>query len=673
MTMWKKMWSTPGKEREFLGWPAIAFILTQLVFGLPLLPYALFHWHSADHLRFASFLAVALAASLFKVRLPGINATMSANFLFILVGILDLSYPETLLMGCLGGLAQSLWYATPRPRPIQLAFNLANLALSITAANLVFHSQIAIRIGFTWPLLLAGASTTYFLFNTLSVSGVIALAERQNPVRVWKECYLWSFPYYLLGALVAGAVSIVSRYISWQFAILVFPIVYWMYRSYRTYLNRLEAEKEHAKQIADLHLRTIEALSLAIEAKDHTTHSHLRRVQVYALEIGKDLHLSEQELNAMRAAAMLHDIGKLAVPEHILSKPGRLTPEEFEKMKIHPIVGAQILDRVEFPYPVVPIVRSHHEKWDGSGYPDGLKGIEIPIGARILTAVDCFDALSSERPYRRALTPEEAMNALIAESGSSYDPRVVEIMKRRYQELELVVRDTASSRKGLDFHTVDRPAVPSAGLVHEPNEAEVRAASFLASIISARQEAQLLFELAQSLGNSLSLKETLSVVAVRLKEMIPHDSIVFFICQDGKLIPEYVHGVDYDCGRAFTLPAREERFFERSCADAPGRELEARPVRGERAGVRKSPKLSKHGFSYRPAQRALYLPVSRIRDLPLAAGREPPGGALVRPKWVQKGQRQLWPFNRKQGPARCGRYAEIRVPRIRPGGAPRWR
>src|SRR5712692_5212958 len=116
MTMWKKMWSTPGKEREFLGWPAIVFILTQLVFGLPLLPYALYRWHSVDPLRFASFLAVALAASLFKVRLPGIHATMSANFLFILVGILDLSYPETLLMGCLGGLVQSLWYATPRPR-----------------------------------------------------------------------------------------------------------------------------------------------------------------------------------------------------------------------------------------------------------------------------------------------------------------------------------------------------------------------------------------------------------------------------------------------------------------------------------------------------------------------------------------------------------------------------
>src|SRR6266851_4789999 len=555
MTMWKKMWSTPGKEREFLGWPAIAFILTQLVFGLPLLPYALFRWQSADPLRFASFLAVALAASLFKVRLPGISATMSANFLFILVGILDLSYPETLLMGCLGGLAQSLWYATPRPRPIQLAFNLANLALSITAANLVFHSQIAIRIGFTWPLLLAGASTTYFLFNTLSVSGVIALAERQNPVRVWKECYLWSFPYYLLGALVAGAVSIVSRYISWQFAILVFPIVYWMYRSYRTYLNRLEAEKEHAKQIADLHLRTIEALSLAIEAKDHTTHSHLRRVQVYALEIGKDLHLSEQELNAMRAAAMLHDIGKLAVPEHVLSKPGRLTPEEFEKMKIHPIVGAQILDRVEFPYPVVPIVRSHHEKWDGSGYPDGLKTGAIPIGARILSAVDCFDALVSERPYRQAMTPQESLKTLSAEKGRSFDPRVVEIMERRYLELEEMVNSMETERRRLDLApTVHRAVAPSSGFAVVTNDAEVRATSFLTSIISARQEAQLLFELAQTLGNSLSLKETLSVVAVRLKELIPHDSIVFFVCQEGILIPEYVHGVDYDLFSSLRIP-----------------------------------------------------------------------------------------------------------------------
>ena len=552
---WKRVWSLPGQQGRFLGWPATLFIVTQVLAGFPLVPYALLHWHPENSLRFASFLGVALGASLFKVRLPGIQATMSANFLFILVGILDLSYPETLLMGCLGGLVQSLWQSKPRPHLIQILFNFANLALSISLAHAVFHSQLAYKLGLRWPLLLAAASTTYFAMNTMSVSGIIAMTERRNPILVWKECYLWSFPYYLLGALIAGGVSIINRSLGWQVAILVLPVVYWIYRSYRTYLDRLEAEKKHTEAIADLHLRTIEALSLAIEAKDHNTHDHLKRVQTYAMQIGKDLGVDEAQLNAIRAAAMLHDIGKLAVPEHILSKPGRLTPEEFVKLKIHPVVGAEIRDRVQFPYPVVPIVRSHHEKWNGAGYPDGLSGEGIPIGARILSVVDCFDALTSERPYRRAISPDEAMALLRAESGRSYDPRVVDCIERRYKELEVQVSRSAREGSPLELVSkVDRVAAPSAGFAEIPNEAEVRAASFLASIVSARQEAQLLFELAQTLGNSLSLRETLSVVAVRLKEMIPYDSIVFFICQEGKLIPKYVHGVDYDLFTSIEIP-----------------------------------------------------------------------------------------------------------------------
>lgn len=551
----KGFWSGIQHDIQSLGVPAVTFIFTQLVGGLPLLPYIFFRWHSDDLFRYFCFLSVALVASILKVRLPGIKATMSANFLFILVGILDLSYSETLLMGCLGGLVQTLWHAQPRPRPIQWLFNLANLALSISAAELVFHSKYAAGIGFRWPLLMAAAATTYFAFNTISVSGIIAMTEGRNPVHVWKECYLWAFPYYLLGALIACGVSAINKYFGWQFGLMIFPVFYWIYRSYQTYLSRLEAQKKHAEEIAALHLRTIEALSLAIEAKDHTTHDHLRRVQVYAVEIAKDLGLDDAQLNAIRAAAMLHDIGKLAVPEHILSKPGRLTPEEFEKMKIHPIVGSEILARVQFPYPVVPIVRSHHEKWDGTGYPDGLKRESIPIGARILSAVDCFDALASERPYRRAMTPEEAMTKLSAEKGTSFDPRVVEVMERRFRELEAVVNAMETERRRLDFAPkVDPSVAPSSGYAEVTNEAEVRATSFLTSIISARQEAQLLFELAQTLGNSLSLKETLSVVAVRLKEMIPHDSIVFFVCQEGMLIPEYVHGVDYDLLTSIRIP-----------------------------------------------------------------------------------------------------------------------
>ena len=551
----REIWSKPGKNGQRLGWSANAFILLQVVVGLPLLPYALLHWHTQSDLRFACFFGVAVAASVFKVRLPGIEATMSANFLFILVGILDLSYPETLLMGCFGGLVQSIWQSKPRPRLIQLLFNFANLSISITAANLVFHSKSAAQIGLGWPLLLVAASTTYFAINTMSVSGIIALAERRNPLLVWKECYLWSFPYYLLGAMIAGGVSLINRTFGWQFAILVLPLVYWMYRSYRVYLDRLEAEKKHTEEIADLHLRTIEALSLAIEAKDHSTHDHLRRVQAYAVQLGKDLGLSDAELNALRAASMLHDIGKLAVPEQILSKPGKLTPEEFDRMKIHPIVGAEILDRVQFPYPVVPIVLSHHEKWDGSGYPYGLKREAIPIGARILSVVDCFDALTSERPYRRAMSADEAMKHLQSEMEKSFDPRVVAAIEKRYLELEQVVSRSESTKS--PFPTVasqNRSVAPSAGFEEVPNAAEVRATSFLASIVSARQEAQLLFELAQTLGNSLSLRETLSVVAVRLKEMIPHDLIVFYVCDGEKLTPRYVHGVDYDLFRTLDMP-----------------------------------------------------------------------------------------------------------------------
>ena len=219
----------------------------------------------------------------------------------------------------------------------------------------------------------------------------------------------------------------------------------------------------HAEEMAALHLRTIEALALAIEAKDHTTHDHLRRVQVYATEIGKELNLSPVELEALHAAALLHDIGKLAVPEHIISKPGKLTREEFEKMKIHPTVGAEILERVEFPYPVAPIVAAHHEHWDGAGYPNGLRGEQIPIGARILSAVDCFDALATDRQYRRALPLEGAMKVLIGESGKSFDPQVVAVMQRRYVELEELARDEAGATLSTD-KIIQRGAAPAAGL-----------------------------------------------------------------------------------------------------------------------------------------------------------------------------------------------------------------
>jgi diguanylate cyclase (GGDEF)-like protein/putative nucleotidyltransferase with HDIG domain len=388
---------------------------------------------------------------------------------------------------------------------------------------------------------------------------------------MWSETYFWSLPYNLAGAAVAGIISFSNRYIGWQNALLIVPVMYGVHRSYQLYLGRLEdekkrveiealqveAEKRHVEQVCALHLRTIEGLALAIDAKDHTTHEHLHRVRTYAIDIARELGLSEQETDALRAAALLHDIGKLAVPDHIINKPGRLTPEEFEKMKIHPIVGADILEKVAFPYPVAPIVRAHHEKWNGKGYPDGLKGEEIPIGARILAAVDCLDALASDRQYRKALPLDEAMKKVAAEAGTSFDPKVIEILQRRYLDLEHnAVRSLEEVRR--DSHSfgykVERGEQPAAGFETESSHRRGSQTDFLSSIASARQEAHTLFELSQDLGNSLSLDESLSLVAMRLRKLVPYDSIVAFIRKGDLLVPEFVSGDNFRLLSSLSIP-----------------------------------------------------------------------------------------------------------------------
>ena len=524
---------------------------------------AALHWHSKDTAEFLCYLLVAMIASALKVTLPGIEGTMSVNFLFILLGVMEMSYAETLAMGAAAVVVQCYWRPTKKLQPIHVIFNISQLTIGTTAAYGIYHLAMATLAQGRQPLALIAAAVSYFLFNTVAMSLVIALTEQKRPQRVWKECYFWSFPYYLVGAAIAEGVSILNRVSSWQTSLLVMPAVYIIYRSYRLYLGKLETEKKHVEAMAGLHLRTIEALALAIEAKDHTTHDHLQRVRVYAMEIAQELGLSHEDQEALRAAALLHDIGKLAVPEHIISKPGKLTPEEFEKMKIHPIVGAEILEQVQFPYNVVPIVRSHHEKWDGTGYPDGLKGEQIPMGARILAAVDCLDALASDRQYRRALPLDEAMMCVAGESGKAFDPAVVSVLQKRYVDLEQMATQSApEARAKLSTDVkVERGAAPATGFAEDEQtvipERSDRIGShpdFLASIAAARQEGQMLFELSHELGNSLSLDETLSILSVRLKKLVPYDSIAIYILREEKLQAEFVSGDNFRLFSSLEIP-----------------------------------------------------------------------------------------------------------------------
>ena len=551
------METRPQSWRDMSAAPRF-FVAVVVLCGTAVLTYSILHGGSENPLKFSCYLVIALAASRLKVNLPGIAGTMSVNFLFLLLGVLELSLPEAMALGCAAVVVQ---YLGNHPIPIQIAFNVCSTALAIAVTFASYRYSLAHHAVNNPSTLLFLAACVYFVANTVPVAAVISLTERRSLRKIWADRYFWSFPYYLVAAGLAGAMSWLHGFTDWQTSLLTLPVAYLIYRSYRLYLGKLEDEKRHVQEMADLHMRTIEVLALAIEAKDQTTHDHLQRVRVYAVEVAKDLKVERSEMDALQAAALLHDIGKLAIPEHIISKPGRLTPEEFEKMKIHPLVGAEILERVHFPYPVVPIVRAHHEKYDGTGYPLGLRGTGIPIGARILAAVDFLDALASNRQYRRALPLHEAMARLVDESGKSFDPQVVNVLRRRYVDLEQLVHQRTDNlgKQKLSTEVKDQgatpdPAVkPAAGYAAQGNR-QVSERSFLGSIAAARQEAQTLFELSQDLGASLSLDETLSVFSVKLRRAMPYDAIAIYVRHGDELVPEYVNGDNFRLFASLRIP-----------------------------------------------------------------------------------------------------------------------
>ena len=520
-----------------------------IIFGGAALIVLALPWESHNSLSYACYLALSLIFCGVKVSLPPVSGSLPLFTVFVLLGVLEFSLPETLLLGCLGTLA----YAIARSKAREGVLKSFTMAITISVSYAAFHSRLLQGIHLEIALTISIAIALFFTVDTFGMAAWRAVSNRESLLYIWRENYAWSFPLYVIGAILAGLMSILTRMVGWQTGLLVVPVFYLAYRFCAVYLARIQDGKTRAEQTAVLHLRTIEALALAIEAKDRAASNRLRRVQVYALEVGKELGLSDFELEALRSAALLHDIGKLAVPDHILFKPGKLTREEFEKMKIHPSVGAEILERVGFPYPVTPIIRHHHEKWNGTGYPDGLKGDEIPVGARILAAVDCLDALASDRQYRRANALEDAMRKVAADSGSSFDPRVVDVLKRRCRELEkLAVEQLEDSTRLLTEGQIEQGPEPARGQLRSRQTNS--SADCLTSIASASQEVQTLFEFAQDLGNSLSLSDTLSLVAQRLKRIIPYDTIAIFVPSQDVLRPEFVAGDQFRVFSSLAIP-----------------------------------------------------------------------------------------------------------------------
>ena len=494
-----------------------ALVIVHSLVLLHLTPPQSYEW-----LLFAG-LAVMTGSFAMKVGSVSANITVADTF-FITTALLFGPAPGTLAIAL--GTFISSWRTNRRRE--RVVFNASTCALGMWAGSHVFFWLSGARplveaptpathlIG---PLL--GLTAVYFLVNSGLIAVAIGLDARRSPFAVWREHFLWLSASYFAAASVSFCLVLLMYEASLAAAIVILPLLVVLHLTLRSSFGRLDDARQHVAHLDRLYLSTVETLAMAIDAKDDVTHSHVRRVQAYALGLARALGVEDEAtLKGIEAAALLHDTGKLAVPEHILNKPGKLTEAEFEQMKRHVDVGADILSLVDFPYPVVPIVRCHHENWDGSGYPRGVAGADIPIGARILSVVDCFDALTSDRPYRSALSNEAAFDILRARRGTMYEPLVVDTFMRIHQELvDQMASFPAHEALRLISHSVSTAAPPPAPMVVAPDGVSDDILAFVS--------------LARLVSGDASMSDVLSLASGLVRELSPASTIGWYVFDEG--------------------------------------------------------------------------------------------------------------------------------------------
>ncbi|MGE5245879.1 MAG: HD domain-containing phosphohydrolase [Betaproteobacteria bacterium] len=391
-------------------------------------------------LRWVALAVLTVISGQLMLRMPAIPVSFSISDVFTFTAALMFGPAAGAVVVAIDAAVVSMRLVRSTRTATRYLFNVSAGALAMSLAARAFFALSPVG-----PLAADGSAIiqcvgplavfagVYFALNTGLVALAVSLERHQPPWRVWREHFLSLWPGYFGGASAAGLALFLVSARSGDIRVLAFvlPIPFILYVTFRTAVARMQDHVGHLTRVNSMYLATIETLAQAVDARDQVTHDHIRRVQKNAMRLAAELGVDDElQLRALEAAALLHDTGKLAIPEHILNKPDKLTPTEFETMKLHATIGADILSPIGFPFPVVPIVRHHHENWDGTGYPDGLRGEQIPIGARIISVVDCFDALTSDRPYRRALAPERALDVIVERSGVMYDPAVVAALVR---------------------------------------------------------------------------------------------------------------------------------------------------------------------------------------------------------------------------------------------------
>jgi diguanylate cyclase (GGDEF)-like protein/putative nucleotidyltransferase with HDIG domain len=487
--------------------------------------------------QFLALLSLVIVTGSYPIRIPTTKASVTAGDTFTFLSVLLLGVPAAVMLGIVDSFVSS--HRTTRRATSWLAAP-SMMALTVLVAGHAFYLTLAATAGIQDVPLgtshsrldhllvpLAVMTLLQYFLNGFSVAAMYALKGRRSIWKFWRDGYLWT-SWAFFGAAIASALiyAAISRF-GFLYVLLSAPIIAATYATYLVYFERMNEKTREATELSRLHLATVEALATAIDAKDQTTHCHVRRVQIYAAGMGKVFGLSDSEIEALRAGALLHDIGKLAVPDHILNKPGRLSAAEFEKMKVHTTVGAEILRRVNFPYPVVPVVRHHHEQWDGHGYPDGLKGEEIPITARILSVVDCFDSVREDRPYRRGMTREEASELLLRGAGKHFDPKIIEQFLKHLPRFESEISALGLDRHGLTDEECEPRTLTELEVAQHRDEASTVA--YLDQIKNAHREVYALYEIARTFGSSLDLQDTVTILVNKVKHIVPFDTCVVYL------------------------------------------------------------------------------------------------------------------------------------------------
>lgn len=498
--------------------------------------------------QFIALLSLVLITSSYPIRIPNTTASVTAGDAFTFLSVMMLGVPSAILLGVVDSFVSShrttkrvtSWIGAPMMMAVSVFisghfFYFVLSAYAHIETEPLGTSATAVSTQLLVPL--AVMTILQYLLNGLTVATMCALKNRRSIWRFWRDGYLWTC-WTFFGAAIAAALIYVSiTTFGFLYVLLSVPVIAVTYATYKIYFERVNEKTREASEMSRIHLATVEALATAIDAKDQTTHCHVRRVQIYAAGMGRIFGLSDSEIEALRAGALLHDVGKLAVPDHILNKPGRLTAAEFEKMKVHTTVGAEILSRVEFPYPVVPIVRHHHEQWNGLGYPDGLKGEDIPITARILAVVDSFDSVREDRPYRPGMTCDEASALLLRGAGITFDPNVVDLFLKNLPRFEAEI-----VAQGLDHHgniedefgvavLADNSLAPNRGTTPE----------YLDQIKNAHREVYALYEIARTFGASLDIRDTLSIIVNKVGHIVPFDTCVVYLHDELKGYAEAAH------------------------------------------------------------------------------------------------------------------------------------